>query len=230
MRNPAIPETGPKRKLLDAAEQLFADKGFDAVSVRDITKLAGANVAAVNYHFGSREGLLTLVMTRYLTPVNQQRLEMLDAAEKRANGNPVPVEELLEAMCRPLISQVTQSHLSEKVYCKLLGRVMSAQDRDLSLAMEEQMRPCAHRLHAALEKTFPDVPREEMVWRLHFVHGAMVHLLHNQAMFRRLGKIEEEPLEVSFQRFLKFAVAGMCQNQPRAEESKKSSPQSSFNF
>ena len=74
MRETTIPESGSKRKLLETAEQLFADKGFEAVSVRDITQLAKTNVAAVNYHFGSRDSLLGMVMMRYMQPVTEERL------------------------------------------------------------------------------------------------------------------------------------------------------------
>ena len=88
MRDFTIPESGAKRKLLDAAELLFAEKGFEAVSVRDITQLAKTNIAAVNYHFGSRDHLLTLVMMRYMTPVTEERLVRLDFVE----GNDLVVE------------------------------------------------------------------------------------------------------------------------------------------
>src|SRR5690554_7783579 len=106
MRTMTVPDSGPKLKLVEAAERLFAEKGFDAVSVRDITTEAGANVAAVNYHFGSRTGLMAAVMTRYVKPVNDERLARLEAAEARWVGKPVPLEELVDAFTRPLISRV----------------------------------------------------------------------------------------------------------------------------
>ena len=87
MNQTIVPTGGPKLRLVEAAEKLFAENGFEAVSVRDITKEAGANVAAVNYHFGSRDGLVVAVMSRYLTPVNQERLTRLEKAEK-ANTKP----------------------------------------------------------------------------------------------------------------------------------------------
>lgn len=231
MRTPAIPDAGPKRKLLDAAEQLFAEKGFDAVSVRDITKLAGANVAAVNYHFGSREGLLTLVMTRYLTPVNEERLDLLDQAEERAQGQPIPVEEIITAMCKPLIRQVVGSEMSERVFCKLLGRVMSEQSHSLPSAVEDQMKPMAMRFFAALRKTFPDSPPDEITWRFHFVNGAMLHTLTHMEMLKRFSNTPEITLDEIFERFLRFTVAGMCQHPPATQAGlKKPSAQPTFDF
>ena len=73
--------TDTKDRILDAAERLFADKGYSATSLRDITQEAEVNLAAVNYHFGSKEALLTALLERRLDPVNRKRLELLDAAE-----------------------------------------------------------------------------------------------------------------------------------------------------
>ena len=70
MRDLTLPPSESKQRLLDAAEHLFADCGFETVSVRDITQHVKANVAAINYHFGTRDGLIALVVTRYLTPLN----------------------------------------------------------------------------------------------------------------------------------------------------------------
>ena len=98
MRAVTIPESGSKRKLLDAAEQLFADKGFEAVSVRDITQLAKTNVAAVNYHFGSRDSLLSLVMMRYMLPVTEERIARLEAIERKWSGKTAPLEEIIDAL------------------------------------------------------------------------------------------------------------------------------------
>src|SRR5690606_14469470 len=105
-----------KQRLIDAAEALFADEGFDRVSVRDITTKAAANVAAVNYHFGSREGLVAVVMARYINPVNEERLARLEALERRAGNKALAVEEILEAFIRPFATQVRRSELSEKLF------------------------------------------------------------------------------------------------------------------
>src|SRR6218665_111665 len=118
MNQTIVPNSGPKLRLVEAAEKLFAEKGFEAVSVRDITKEAGANVAAVNYHFGSREGLVVAVISRYLIPVSQERLASLERAERNGGG----VEEILAAFVRPTVELVGKSELTEKLYGQLVGR------------------------------------------------------------------------------------------------------------
>ncbi|MCF7676112.1 MAG: TetR/AcrR family transcriptional regulator, partial [Akkermansiaceae bacterium] len=107
-------------KLVEAAERLFAERGFDVVSVRDITHAAGGNVAAINYHFGSRDGLVAVVIGRYITPINERRMVMLDELEQKWAGQPVPVEAVIEAIVVPVVEQIQQSKMSEGLYCKLV--------------------------------------------------------------------------------------------------------------
>ena len=101
MRDIKISQSKSKQRLLEAAEQLFADRGFESVSVRDVTQLAKANVAAINYHFGSRDGLIAMVVLRYVSPINEERMLRLEALEKKFTGKSVPIEEVLDAFVRP---------------------------------------------------------------------------------------------------------------------------------
>src|ERR1700689_2624058 len=103
-----------KTKILDAAEKLFGNKGFDATSLRDITAEAQVNLAAVNYHFQSKESLIDAVIARRIEPVNQKRLEMLD----EAGPNP-SLEQILAAFVAPLLEQDVSSVVP------LIGRMMS---------------------------------------------------------------------------------------------------------
>ena len=75
-----------KNRILDAAERLFADFGYKATSLRDITSEAGVNLASVNYHFGSKEALLAALLERNFAPVNRRRIELLDALEASTDG------------------------------------------------------------------------------------------------------------------------------------------------
>ena len=102
MRVLKVPEGGPKKKLLDAAELLVSEKGFDLVSVRDVTGAVKANVAAVNYHFGSREGMMDLLMLRSIAPLYEERLDALEKAERKHAGKMVQVEEIVSSYVSPL--------------------------------------------------------------------------------------------------------------------------------
>jgi AcrR family transcriptional regulator len=233
MREITFPESGSKRKLLDAAEQLFAEKGFEAVSVRDITQIAKANVAAVNYHFGSREALLGLVMMRYMIPVSEERLARLETLERKWPGKAVPLEEIIDAFVRPLVTQVRKSELSERLFYKLTGRIFAEQGNGLPAQIEELFRQGAERFTRAFAKALPTVPPEELAWRIHFVIGGMIHMLTHQDLLQRVsGGVSGAPtMEATIGRFIRFAAAGLREGtEQAAAEPVKKGPQAMFDF
>ncbi len=231
MREFNFPESGSKRKLLDAAEQLFAEKGFESVSVRDITQLAKSNVAAVNYHFGSRENLLTLVMTRYMTPVNEERLARLDTLERKWAGKSVPLEESIDALVRPLVGQVRKSELSERLFYKLMGRTFAQQGDGLPPQIEEQLRSVVQRFTRAFAKALPTVHADDLTWRIHFMVGGMIHMLTHQDILHRLthGASGTPSMEAVVSRFIRFSAAGMREG-IEAEVPPAKGPQVMFDF
>ena len=231
MNQTIVPNSGPKLRLVEAAEKLFAEKGFEAVSVRDITKEAGANVAAVNYHFGSREGLVVAVISRYLIPVSQERLASLERAERNGGG----VEEIIAAFVRPTGELVNKSELTEKLYGQLVGRIFTEPLVELPGELEQNARAVVERFTKALHKLLPDIPADELVWRLHFVVGGLIHLLtHSGFLYRVGGHLAGNPsMELTISRFLKFATAGVIHGSDTsvvAGKQPKAVPQSVFNF
>jgi AcrR family transcriptional regulator len=233
MREIKFPPSESKRRLLEAAEQLFAERGFESVSVRDVTHQAEANVAAVNYHFGSREGLISLVVARHVTPVNDERLLRLDALEKKWPGKVVPVEEVIDAFVRPLVGSARKSELSERLFCKLVARIFSLQGEALPPIVEEQMKSVIDRFLKAFGKSLPGLGPEELVWRFHFVAGAVIHLLLHQEMLFRLssGASGNPGTDALLGRLIRFASAGLREglDQETAATAKKG-PQAVFDF
>lgn len=232
MRDIHIPESGSKRKLLEAAEQLFATKGFDAVSVRDVTQLAGTNVAAVNYHFGSRDGLLLLVMMRYMTPVSEERLVRLEALEGKWLGKSAPIEEIIDAFVRPLVTQVRKSELSERLFFKLMGRIFTQQIDGLPGQVEEQFRVVFDRFYRSFARSLPTIAPEDLAWRVHFMVGGMIHMLSDQDVFRKIsaGVSGSPTMELVISRFVRYAAAGLREGTEEAGESARKGPQGLFDF
>ena len=89
--------------LLDAAERLFSQNGIEGTSVRDITKEAGANLGAINYHFGTKDRLALEVFARRIEPVNRERIARLDALEAEAGRKKLKLEQILDALIRPAL-------------------------------------------------------------------------------------------------------------------------------
>lgn len=221
-----------KQRIIEAAEELFADEGFDRVSVRDLTTKAGANVAAVNYHFGSREGLIAAVTTRYINPVNEERLARLDALERRAAGKPVAIEEILDAFIRPFATQVRRSELSEKIFFKLMGR-MFGHGCNLPPVVEQLFGTMLNRFHKSFTKALPGLAADDIWWRMHLMSGSMIHTMaHGEKLLRiSAGDSGNPTLEQTLSRFIRFAAAGMRQGGSGGEsEPKAQGPQVEFPF
>lgn len=231
MREEKIAGSKSKQRLLQASEKLFAQRGFDAVSVRDITQLAKANVSAVNYHFGDRETLVALVITRHVEPVLEERLARLENVEKKWSGKQMPLEEVLDALVRPLTSANRKSALSGTAYHKLLGRVFSLQAEQYPDAVARQLQQVTGRFIRAFGKCLPTVPAEELVWRMHFVTGAMVQMLLFEELPHKPGATDSlsSGMETTLGRFIRFAAAGLREG-VEAEPAPAKGPQATFDF
>ncbi|GAA5484084.1 TetR/AcrR family transcriptional regulator [Haloferula sargassicola] len=201
-----------RQRLLEAAQELFALHGFDKVAVREVTEKAGANVAAVNYHFGSREGLVEKVIERYLTPINEERLARLERCEKAAPGKVVALEELLDAFVRPFVTQLRRSELSERLCLRLIGRLLGDQAK-LPVASEIQFQMVMNRFKQAFERALPGVTEEDLIWRCHFMAGGMIHAMSNAEILQRMtqGRAGDPSMELTLSRFVRFAAAGLRQ-------------------
>jgi AcrR family transcriptional regulator len=225
MREITLPLSATKQRLLDAAEHLFAERGFEAVSVRDITGAAGLNVAAVNYHFASRETLIGLVVSCRMGPVLKERLARLETVEKRWAGKAAPLEEILEAMLRPLAGNIRKSDLPEPLRCQLLGRIFSGQGAVFPQEVERDMENARQRFTRLLAKALPSVSGEDLAWRVRFVTGGIIGLL----MAPSGEAAAPQPIETTLGRFIRFAAAGLREGMPPEPPAKKG-PQSTFDF
>lgn len=155
-----------KTRILNAAEKLFGMNGFDGTSLRDITAEAQVNLAAVNYHFQSKESLIDALIERRIEPINRSRIEMLDAA-----GPSPSVEQIVEAFLLPLLM------VEVKASATMLGRVLSNPDQFVERVYKKHLLPVVERFSEAIGQALPSLPVEERFWRLQFMAGSMTHLL-----------------------------------------------------
>ncbi|MEZ5354973.1 MAG: TetR/AcrR family transcriptional regulator [Bryobacteraceae bacterium] len=163
-------------RILDAAEALFAEQGFESTSIRAITAAAGANLAAVNYHFQSKETLIHAVLARRLDPVNDTRLSMLDAILAQSDGAPPDLDGILHAFARPIFEAAFGLE-ANPAFARLAGRISSEPGDSLRKLAFEHIRPVAHRFFRAFALALPDLPPVDLIWRIHLSIGAMFHLL-----------------------------------------------------
>ena len=201
-------EAATKAAILVAAERLFALRGFQNVSVRDITADAGVNLASINYHYGSKDALLFEIFRRRTTELNRERARMLHEASARHEGRP-PVREILTALFAPPLRWSSPAH-ERRIAVQFIIRARSEGTEAMREALTTDVSHL-RRFADALIGALPDMAPELVYWRLHFALG----MLHNNrfAEFDRLhilsdGVTRESDTEVLLQRMVDFAEAG----------------------
>lgn len=198
-------QSATKTRILNAAEKLFGEKGFDGTSLRDITAEAQVNLAAVNYHFQSKESLMDAVIERRFAPVNRRRMEMLDAA------GPTPtVEQVVEAFVSPLFVMDVLPAVP------LLGRVLSNPSQFFERVYKKHLVQVVQRFSAAMGAALPELPPRERFWKLQFMAGSMTHVL---ALSSVLPLMSGQPVDRGAlqRRLVAFLSAGLRAPAPAAE-------------
>ncbi len=214
-------ERSTKERILDAAEALFAERGFAGASLRLVTAEAGVNLAAVNYHFGSKEALIRAVFERRLGPLNRERLALLDRAERAAGDAPPPLERVVEAFIGPAVRMCGDPRGA--TFMRLVGYTYSQLNEPIGRMFYEQFREVAERFHVALTRVLPRLGPDEVLWRLVFMVGAMAHTM---AISERLPTISEGRLDASdvnalITRLTPFVVAGLAAPAPALQAGRR---------
>lgn len=200
-----------KDRILDAAEKLIAEKGFAATSLRNITSEAGVNLAAVNYHFGSKEALIASVFDRRINPLNERRLAALDALLERAEGSPLILEEILRSLIGPALGMRHDLGEAGDRFMRIVGQAHTDPDRSVRSAFMAQFKKIRERFIPACREALPDLPPEELEIRFYFVVGAMAHTLAWSKMASGLPEFKVFDMGVNelLDRLVGFAAAGM---------------------
>jgi AcrR family transcriptional regulator len=210
-------------RILDAAERLFAAKGFSGTSLREVTASAGVNVAAIHYHFGSKEELLRAVLSRIVEPANRERLELLDRAEAAAKPEPPTVEAILEAFLAPDLRIIRELGERGAVLTRFMGRSYTEPSDLVRRMMQEQFGELGRRFHQALCRAVPNVPREEMLWRLQAVVGVVTYMLAVPGQ-EGGGLLDPNDLDATLRRMIAFLGPGLRAPAPQRRRRIGSSP------
>ncbi|HEX6298621.1 MAG TPA: TetR/AcrR family transcriptional regulator [Burkholderiales bacterium] len=168
------PEHVTRTRILDAAEALFMQHGFEGTSMRQLTSRAGVNLAAVNYHFGSKDALIQAVFRRRLDPMNTARIAEL--AKLEASGSLSP-ETIIRAFVGPSLRLVEDAKGGGRNFTRLLGRTYTEPSKTLRALIGQMYAPTMERYKTALERALPQMPKDELVWRMHFMFGTLAYTL-----------------------------------------------------
>jgi len=207
---PAPGSGDPRERLLDAAERLFGENGFDGTSMRALASAADTGLSAANYHFGSKRALLTAVMRRRINPVNELRLERLDALEEQAAGAPLAEEAIVDAYLRPVFEIRAASIQRDASSPWLAARVYSDPSEAVSKLKRELFVGVTERFLAALQRALPHRDPQDLEIAQQFTTGLLVHVLSGNVDGKGLaepgGGHDYEPI---LRRLVRFATAGL---------------------
>jgi AcrR family transcriptional regulator len=164
------PDAGTVDRLLDAAEKLFAEHGYDGVGIRQLADEAKVNLGAATYHFGSKESLFIETFMRRFRPMNRERLRLLRDAETQAGGKLPSVEKIVECMIRPPF----ESGMEHPAFHKFLARNLLMPPPFIHAAIEKELAPGVEIFIAALQRALPDIPEDLLHLRSMFAMGALL--------------------------------------------------------
>jgi len=197
-----------KEKILETAERLIAEQGYAATSLRQIIATAKVNLAAIHYHFGSKEDLLDQVVHRKVEGVNRERITRLEQLETDSGGRPLPVDAILEAFFLPT-ADVAAAHPQ---FVRVMGRIHS--EGLLPAIVQKHFHPTAKRFLASLRRALPGLPEAEFLWRVHFMVGAMAHTMCGTPIFPG----PEEDFHSRMRRLVTFLSAGFRAETSQSKE------------
>ncbi len=165
-----------KTRILDAAEDLFVEVGYESMSLRQITSAAQVNLASVNYHFGGKEALIQAVLSRRLDQLNDERLKLLDIFQN-SQGAALTSEHVLVAMFLPALRMAGRTETGGPRFLRFLGRAYTDVSPTVQDFVNGHYTSSLGRFFAAFQQTLPQLPRQDLGFRLHFAMGAVAGVL-----------------------------------------------------
>ena len=198
-----------KDRILGAAEELFAQHGFAGTSLRQVTSRADVNIAAVNYHFGSKENLVNEVFRRRMDEMSAQRLAQLKSATQQHPGELEPV---LAAFVEPALALSKDQH-GGAAFIRVIARAYAEKNDSLRKFLSDQYGHVPREFAKAIATCVPQLSKEQLYWRLDFLSGALTYAMADFGMIKRpSGTSEATHRERAARELIRFAAAGLNAN------------------
>lgn len=211
-RRPADePKVPTKDKILDAAEELFAERGYYGVSIRDITRHAGVELALANYHFGPKEDLFRHVIARRAEENSSRQMASLERAITAAGGRPPSVEALVRAFCEPMFERTMRGGPGWKHYLQLLSHTANtSQSHGFLAPMNERYDPVVEAYTDAFKLALPAASPRNVHYSVFFLQGAIVYALaETGAVNRQSGDlVDASDFDAILDRMVPYFAAG----------------------
>ncbi|SFK91904.1 TetR/AcrR family transcriptional regulator [Lysobacter sp. cf310] len=194
-----------KDRILGAAEELFAQFGFTGTSLRQVTSRADVNIAAVNYHFGSKENLVNEVFRRRMDDMSRQRLSALQEAVQQHPGE---LEPILAAFVEPALALAQDRH-GGAAFVRVVARAYAEKNDSLRKFLSDHYGHVLREFAKAIAAAVPGLSKEELYWRLDFLAGALTYAMADFGLIKRpAGVSEAAHRERAGRELIRFAAAG----------------------
>lgn len=194
-----------KDRILHAAEDLFAQQGFAATSLRQVTSLADVNIAAVNYHFGSKDNLINEVFRRRMDVMSKRRL---DGLHKAVAAEQPSLETILAAFVEPALD-MAQDRSGGSAFIRVIARAYAESNEGLRKFLSDQYGHVLREFAKAIALCTPSLGKEELYWRLDFLSGALTYAMADFGLIKRpAGTTEATHRQRAASALIRFAAAG----------------------
>ena len=195
--------------ILNAAERCFGESGFDGVSLRTITEVAGVDLALANYHFGSKENLLREVIARRARVVHEERVEALELARQMAGTQSPSIEAIVTAFLEPLMRRLADGDAGWRHYGSLISQ-LDVLPKFVSQA-SDVLDPTALHFINALRLALPDTPERSIYWGYMFLLGSMVQVISATGRIERLtrGLCRSDDIDGALRELVPFVSGGL---------------------
>jgi len=218
LKNPierAMPKADTKKQktkhvLLDTAEELFANKGYEGVSVRDIIERAGARLASVNYYFGSKKGLYFEVILRRAHILSADRLELLNSVNFEELDKEEGLLQIVQAFVEPLLKRSTEGDPGWKSYCQLIAQIAMLRSSHPEI-LKTEFNPTALEFISAIQRVLPELPKKNAYYAFQFILGTTLYIFTENSRLESLsdGKWHSSDLHSITQEMIKYQVGGL---------------------
>lgn len=205
-----------KELLVNAAEQLFAEKGLEGASMRDVTSLAQVNLAAANYHFGGKEGLYREVVSRQMVWVSEQRLALLEKARSEQS-----IELWVEAYFVPALERIRVHGEKGKMFIRLLSRTLFEDPTVSAPLIRDLFEPVNRKFAEALKEMIPELDETNLFWCMHFALSVLQNTLMHYSVLEDYAPnlFNEDRIEELRRRLVMSAVSIIRSYQDNPDQS-----------
>lgn len=215
-------ETSTRERILRVAEQLFAEHGFNGVSVRTLTAAANVNLAGISYYFGSKEGLLAAIYESHCRPMAEERLRLLSACAETPGRAPL-LEQIIAAFIGPALDSTIDAAGGGAVFTRLRAMLAHENNALAKALVAEHFDATSRRFVEALAACLPELGREVVLWRFHFLLGTLYYTMITPDRIVHLSNGLCDPSDVAtvMAQMVRFIAAGFrapAENTPEEHE------------